>query len=130
MTKQLERDAGTWPAIILYISVASALSGAFVYLATSPAKPVVAAAKTIVHRAVPRAAPAPPVADDPPTPPVQFANPFDPSEIFEFPAGTSETEAKQAVADMLLQRARDRQSSLSKITHGRRRTASLVVPVT
>ena len=128
MTKQLERDAGTWPGIILYISVASALSGAFVYLATSPAQPVVVAAKTIVHHAVPQAAAPPPVvAAEPPMPPVQVKNPFDANEVFEFPSGTSETEAKQAVADMLLQRARDRQDAWSK---ERRRTASLVVPVT
>lgn len=130
MTKQLERDAGTWPAIILYISVASVLSGVIAYFATSPAQPVIAsAAKTIVHHAVPQTAPPPPAAT-PPLPPVLYANPFDPSEVFEFPAGTSQTEAKQAVADMLLQRARDRQVSGSKITHERRRTASLVVPVT
>jgi hypothetical protein len=41
-------------------------------------------------------------------PPVRYANPFDATEVFEFPAGTSPVEARDAVAEMLLQRARDR----------------------
>jgi type IV secretory pathway VirB10-like protein len=40
--------------------------------------------------------------------PVKFVNPFDASEIFEFPAGTSQTGARDAVAEALLKRARDR----------------------
>jgi len=44
--------------------------------------------------------------------------------VFEFPAGTSETEAREAVAEQLLQRARDRRSHGGGIKHaGRRRTA-------
>jgi hypothetical protein len=45
-------------------------------------------------------------------PPVLFANPFDESEIFEFPAGTSEHDARDAVAGYLLKRAMERQASL------------------
>lgn len=41
-------------------------------------------------------------------PPVQVRNPFDATEVFEFPAGTSETEAREATAELLLERARDR----------------------
>jgi hypothetical protein len=41
--------------------------------------------------------------------PVRFANPFDPKEVFEFPAGTSEAEARDAVAEMLMERAMERQ---------------------
>jgi hypothetical protein len=40
--------------------------------------------------------------------PVRFSNPFDASEAFEFPPGTSEEQARQSVAAILLQRARDR----------------------
>jgi hypothetical protein len=40
--------------------------------------------------------------------PVRYTNPFDASEVFEFPPGTTEVEARDAVADLLLQRARDR----------------------
>ncbi|MBX5463707.1 MAG: hypothetical protein IRZ28_21800 [Steroidobacteraceae bacterium] len=40
--------------------------------------------------------------------PVTFVNPFDASEVFEFPPGTSEAEARDSVAEILLRRARDR----------------------
>lgn len=43
--------------------------------------------------------------------PVRFANPFDTDEVFEFPAGTTETEARDAVADVLMQRAMSRQKT-------------------
>jgi hypothetical protein len=42
--------------------------------------------------------------------PVLFANPFDANEVFEFPAGTSEAEARDAVAEILMERAMERQS--------------------
>ena len=41
-------------------------------------------------------------------PPVRIKNPFDPSETFEFPPETSRAKARELVADLLLQRARDR----------------------
>jgi hypothetical protein len=41
--------------------------------------------------------------------PVTFANPFDAKEVFEFPAGTSEAEARDAVAEILMERAMERQ---------------------
>lgn len=41
--------------------------------------------------------------------PVRFSNPFDASEVFEFPPGTSDEQARQSVAAILVQRARDRQ---------------------
>jgi len=43
------------------------------------------------------------------SPIVRIRNPFDASEVFEFSPGTSEAEARQSVAKVLLQRARDRQ---------------------
>jgi hypothetical protein len=49
-----------------------------------------------------------PAAESPEGTPVFFANPFDATEIFEFPPGTSETEARDAVANALLKRARER----------------------
>ena len=42
-------------------------------------------------------------------PSVRLRNPFDASEVFEFSPGTSEAKARQSVAKILLQRARDRQ---------------------
>jgi hypothetical protein len=43
---------------------------------------------------------------------VLFANPFDDTEVFEFPPGTSEHEARDIVAGLLLKRAMDRQAQL------------------
>lgn len=40
---------------------------------------------------------------------VLFKNPFDANEVFEFPAGTSEAEAREAVAEILMERAMERQ---------------------
>jgi hypothetical protein len=37
--------------------------------------------------------------------PVRVANPFDSSEIFEFPYGTSEADAREAMAGFLMERA-------------------------
>jgi hypothetical protein len=43
-----------------------------------------------------------------PAEPLRVKNPFDHSEVFEFPAGTSLKEARQSVADILMQRAHER----------------------
>ena len=40
--------------------------------------------------------------------PLRFKNPFDKSEVFEFPPGTTLEEARASVADLLIQRAQDR----------------------
>jgi hypothetical protein len=50
---------------------------------------------------------------------VKFRNPFDQREVFEFPAGTTPTEARDAVAQILLQRARDRQGIVAERTRRR-----------
>jgi hypothetical protein len=42
--------------------------------------------------------------------PVQIRNAFDATEVFEFPHGTTESEAREAVAELLLSRARDRRA--------------------
>jgi hypothetical protein len=42
--------------------------------------------------------------------PVRFANPFDATEIFEFPADTTEAEAREAMAGFLIDRAMNRQA--------------------
>lgn len=43
--------------------------------------------------------------------PVRFTNPFDTQEVFEFPPGTTETEAREAVAAVLMERAISRQQT-------------------
>ncbi len=47
----------------------------------------------------------------PEEPPVQVRNPFDARETFEFPPGTSQTDARQQVAELLMQRARERRQA-------------------
>lgn len=59
------------------------------------------------QRVAPSESPAPQQFAD--TKPVRFTNPFDAEEVFEFPAGTTETQARDAVADVLLKRAMSRQ---------------------
>jgi hypothetical protein len=59
-------------------------------------------------------------------PAVQVVNPFDSKEVFLFPAGTSNAESREKVAQILLQRARERQSKWEHIKpEGALRTASL-----
>jgi hypothetical protein len=118
-----EHRRDPWPGVILTIATASVLSGGIAYLATIPPEPFHVSANTLVR---PPAAetPAPPSAD---IAPVQFTNPFDATEVFEFPLGTSETKARQAVADVLLQRAHERQNA-AKITRQRRETADRIAP--
>jgi hypothetical protein len=55
---------------------------------------------------------------------VQVRNPFDASEVFEFPAETGKTEARNAVAELLLQRARDRRHEGIGIEPAGARTAA------
>ena len=47
--------------------------------------------------------------------PVQFKNPFDRAEVFEFAPGTSEAEARDAVATTLIERARERLDSTTTL---------------
>ena len=48
---------------------------------------------------------------------VQFVNPFDTTEIFQFPAGTPERNAREAVAELLLKRAQERLSAADALRH-------------
>lgn len=73
-------------------------------LAAQPQPAAAAAARPTV---VP---PQPALIASSPQPAVQVINPFDPQEVFEFPAGTSPDEGREKVAQVLLQRARERQS--------------------
>jgi hypothetical protein len=55
-------------------------------------------------------------------PPVRVSNPFDRSEVFEFPPGTTPEAAQAAVADTLLARARERQAEYDARHPKRRRS--------
>lgn len=61
--------------------------------------------------------------------PTRFTNPFDASEVFEFPPGTPENAARESVAEMLLERARERRAQLSSVKHvAGRQSAPLRAP--
>ena len=47
--------------------------------------------------------------------PVLYKNPFDRSEVFEFPAGTTQDEARDAVSKLLLERAQGRGPDVLKL---------------
>lgn len=130
----------------LAFSVAAAvvgMLGGLAYLVTEGARhplPVVAdtgsrptvtsgAPKSVPASSVPASALAP---ASPATPdaPVRFKNPFDASEVFEFPAGTSRAEMRDAVAELLSQRALERQSLFVKRPRRNTKTADPNTSVT
>jgi hypothetical protein len=117
-----------WPA-----GGIAAIVGVTVVLGTLAALGAIAQRSTERQRvaaAVP--APAPvltmPVAQQEPVAqsaePVRFKNPFDHSEVFEFPPGTSQLEAREAVAQLLMERARDRHVQLIYRKHSAARRAA------
>jgi hypothetical protein len=91
------------------------LAGLLMYRPTTVEVP--AAPLALVTEPVP-AQPAAPA--EPPPPPVKFANPFDRSEVFEFPAGTSPAEARRKVAELLLARAQERRHQPRRLAAARR----------
>jgi hypothetical protein len=114
------------------------LLGGLTYLATARAPhpvPIVAdsgsrptaAPEAEAPTLAPSPSPSPPVT---PGVPVRFKNPFDASEVFEFPAGTSQTEVRNAVAELLSQRARERQSLSVKRPRRNTKTADQNASVT
>jgi len=94
-----------WAAIATAAVVAGVSSG-ITYLATAQSGAVPLVEPSAMSAAL--TAPEPVAATEAIETPVKVANPFDASEIFEFPSTTTESDAEQAVADFLLQRARDR----------------------
>lgn len=92
-------------------------------LAGQPQVPVTTAAKPAV------VIPQPAVIASSVQPAVKIINPFDATEVFEFPAGTSDAESREKVAQLLLQRARERQSQWGRVKPAVGvRTASLYGP--
>jgi hypothetical protein len=116
------------------------LLGGLTYLATGRARhpiPIpIAIAIGADSGSRPTTAPEAPTLAPEPTPsatpdvPVRFKNPFDASEVFEFPAGTSRTEVRNAVAEVLSQRARERQSLFAKSPRRNTKTADQNASVT
>jgi hypothetical protein len=119
-------------------AVVGGLLGGLAYLATARARhpvPVPVVADSGSHpTAAPEApmptsvsAAAPSEASDTP---VRFKNPFDATEVFEFPAGTSQSEVRAAVAELLSQRARERQSLLEARPRRNTKTADRNMSIT
>ena len=78
--------------------------------ARHPPAPAVASAAPLAE-----VAPAGPA--EPQGAPVRIKNVFDATEVFEFPTGTAESEAREAVAELLLSRARDRRAEGLALRH-------------
>jgi hypothetical protein len=97
------------------------------HLAGQPYQPTQSTASTITTSPSPVTPPALPA--NAPHPAVQVRNSFDATEVFQFPAGTSDAETHQKVAEVLLQRARSRRSQWEDIrpTAVSLRTANLYV---
>jgi hypothetical protein len=106
-----------WWAIILQIAMATLASGAIAYVATNPQQLARTVAAPPAHVTAPKTSPPPPLQSEP----VTFANPFDPTEVFQFPSGTSETEARQSVAELLMERANERKDVWFRAKHPARR---------
>ena len=100
---------------------ALALLAGVAYLA---AKPVYTAPPPVpvVTQAEPVEEPAPPPEE--PAELVRFKNPFDHREVFEFPAGTTRAEARDKVAQILLDRARERRTAMPQHFRKNRKAAS------
>lgn len=102
--------------------------GAFAWWGASHlAKPTIPPATAVVRPAI--IIPRPAAIENAPQPVVRVKNPFDASEVFEFPAGTSTNDSHQKMAQILLERARERQGQLERTRPDvRLRTASLYPP--
>lgn len=100
--------AGVAGALVIVVAIASMSTARL----TTEAKPSPPPAET---RRLVAATPVAPAATEPAQPaaapdaqPLRYKNPFDKSEVFEFPAGTTLEEARASVADLLKQRAQGR----------------------
>jgi hypothetical protein len=106
-------------AILLgVVAAASGLATVLTYFATTHTEQPAPIATTIVFSPPAPVIVAPPALPPAPSPPpqeapapVRFANPFDRNEVFEFPAGTSRADARDAVEELLYERAQERQPS-------------------
>jgi hypothetical protein len=106
------------------VAVASALLTAVTYIATTrTVQPAPIATSVVPSQPAPvivarPPSPPPPAPSAEPAEPVRFVNPFDRKEVFEFPAGTSKADARNAVAELLYERAQERRESGGGIVSG------------
>jgi len=98
--------AGTRVALSL-VAVCVLVSASYGFLAWRQGTPSLANVfehRTSLHASLPESAQAQ-------SEPVRFKNPFDPNEVFEFSPDTTQDAAREAVAEVLMQRALARQGS-------------------
>ncbi len=110
-TRGLPKNRPRFAVALATSAAAAALLGGVTYLATArPSRPIAAVPVAAAVKNVGGAAVAPeiPPPDEATDAPVQFKNPFDASEVFEFPPGTTPIQARDAVAELLSQRAQER----------------------
>ena len=91
-------------SLVLAGGIVAGVATAVTYVATENTAPVPARYAEVLA-ATPAAQAAPAATSGHP---VTFVNPFDSSEVFEFPPGTTQSEARDSVAEILLKRARSR----------------------
>jgi hypothetical protein len=105
LSAPVHRRTPAWRVALSFTVVAGAVGA--VYLALAPVKQAVQNVRSPQSQLpVAAAGSEAKLAADAP---VRFANPFDAKEVFEFPAGTSEAQARDAVAEILMERAMERQ---------------------
>jgi hypothetical protein len=100
-----------WTAAAAAAAVSAVVSSGVTYLAmakTQPSHP----AETTWSAPLASVTPAAPSPGDVQ---VKFVNPFDATEVFEFPPGTTQSEARDAVTELLLKRARDRLGTSTEV---------------
>lgn len=86
-------------------AMAAAGIAAFLWPASDRHPPAPVITRTLALEVATPAGPA-----EPQGAPVRIRNEFDATEAFEFPHGTTESEAREAVRELLLSRARDRRA--------------------
>lgn len=106
------RSSASRVALPMSILVGAVTAGIVIYMSVTPDRPDRASSTTMLQRVTERewSAATPEPEPEPEGEPVRFANPFDENEVFEFPPGTSNGEVRDAVADMLMKRAMERQA--------------------
>jgi len=117
------REAAHTNDVWLSLSVAVVLGLLAVIIALWPAEqPAKAAVQEVPTRATKEPLPTAAMATAPAearNSPTRFTNPFDSSEVFEFPPGTSEDAARKSVAEILLERARERGPQITSVKRAR-----------
>jgi len=99
-----------WTTWVAALAIATVSSGA-TYFAVKRGEATGADAQPLTsYQVAAEPEPAPP-----PQTEVRFVNPFDETETFQFPPGTSEISARDAVAELLLKRAQERLAAADEL---------------